>query len=353
MLLSSAASRMMRRLSVALACLVGASGVVVSVAGQTSYPTAVLTNGVMQATVYLPDPDRGYYRSTRFDWSGMVAGVEFGGHRFYDPWFTRSEPGVRDFVYRGNEIVAGAESSAVGLAEEFPQPQGFDSAQVGGTFVKVGVGLLRKMTDAAYSPFRAYDMVDPGTWSTEVSSDAVTSTQRLDAAAIGFGYEYRKTVRLVSSQPELVIEHELLNTGRRPIETTQYNHNFLTIDGTPTGAAFRITVPFDVRTPQPPDAALATIRGREIAYARTLVDNERVAFPVEGHGPDISDYDVLVENRATGASVQITSDRPMVRAYLWSIRSVISFEPFVDVTTKPGESTRWTYRYRYGGAPGR
>jgi len=37
----------------------------------------------------------------------------------------------------------------------------------------------------------------------------------------------------------------------------------------------------------------------------------------------------------------------MVRAYLWSIRSVISFEPFVDVTTAPGATTSWSYRYTY------
>ena len=30
-------------------------------------PTADLSNGVIDATVYLPDAARGFYRSTRFD----------------------------------------------------------------------------------------------------------------------------------------------------------------------------------------------------------------------------------------------------------------------------------------------
>jgi len=36
------------------------------------FPKAVLSNGPVQAVVYLPDPQKGYYRSTRFDWSGVV-----------------------------------------------------------------------------------------------------------------------------------------------------------------------------------------------------------------------------------------------------------------------------------------
>lgn len=338
----------MTRTFVALGCLVATSGVPVSVVSQNSPPAAVISNGVLRARVYLPDPDRGFYRSTRFDWSGMVSVVEHGGHRFYEPWFTRSEAGIRDFVYRNEDIVAGAESSAVGLAEEFPQPQVFDDAAIGEAFVKVGVGVLRRTSDAPYSPFRPYDLVDAGTWTTETSDISVRSTQTLDAAALGVGYVYTKTIRLPTNRAELLIEHVLQNTGQRQIATTQYNHNFLTIDRAQTGAAFRITVPFEIRTPQPPDAALATVRGREIHYMRTLVDEERVAFPVEGFSNEAGDYDVLVANRDTGAKVRVTSDRPMVRAYLWSIRSVISFEPFVDVTTEPGATTTWTYRYRFG-----
>ena len=36
---------------------------------------------------------------------------------------------------------------------------------------------------------------------------------------------------LTSGRPEIVIEHSLLNTGRLPLETNQYNHNFLVLDG--------------------------------------------------------------------------------------------------------------------------
>ena len=66
-----------------------------------TFPEATISNGQITARIYLPDPQRGFYRSTRFDWSGMIASLEHNGHQYYGPWFTGSDPSVRDFVYRG------------------------------------------------------------------------------------------------------------------------------------------------------------------------------------------------------------------------------------------------------------
>ena len=40
-----------------------------TLAGQ-EFPQAEITNGQIKAKLYLPDTEKGYYRSTRFDWSG-------------------------------------------------------------------------------------------------------------------------------------------------------------------------------------------------------------------------------------------------------------------------------------------
>jgi len=56
---------------------------------------------------------------------------------------------------------------------------------------------------------------------------------------------------------------------------------------------------------------------------------------------------VRVEHLKSGAGFRVTSDRPVASMSLWSIRSVISVEPFVDVSTAPGATTTWTYTYTY------
>ncbi len=42
------------------------------------YPSAVISNGDIRAKVYLPDAKRGFYTSTRFDWSGAVSSRSTG-----------------------------------------------------------------------------------------------------------------------------------------------------------------------------------------------------------------------------------------------------------------------------------
>jgi len=312
------------------------------------YPEAVLSNDQIRVRVYLPDPERGFYRSTRFDWSGVIASLEYQGHQYYGPWFTGTDPTVRDFIYKSDtELIASPQSAVTGPAEEFSRPQGFAEAKPGGTFVKVGVGVLRKKDDAAYSGYSNYDIVSTGQWEVEEGPGWIMFTQTVSDPLTGYAYEYRKTLRVTKGRPDLAIEHSLKNTGTKPIETVQYNHNFLTLDRATTGPGFAIVTTFPIQVPKPPDPAFAAVRGNEITYTKTLTGEERVSFQLEGYGKDASSYDIRVENRKTGAGVRITGDRPLARLPLWSIRSVLSIEPFVDVTTAPGETTNWKYLYSY------
>jgi hypothetical protein len=154
-------------------------------------------------------------------------------------------------------------------------------------------------------------------------------------------------VRLTAGRPELVIEHSLQNTGRLPLDANQYNHNFLVLDRITTGPEFTITCPFEIQTTRPPDPALAAIRANQILYLKTLEGEERVTFPIQGFGKEPKDYDVRVESRRTGAGFRVTSDRAPASIGFWSIRSVISVEPFVDLGTDPGKTTTWKYVYTY------
>src|ERR1700685_2832108 len=43
-------------------------------------PHAEIANSVMQVRLYLPDAASGFYRGTRFDWSGVVGDLQYPGH---------------------------------------------------------------------------------------------------------------------------------------------------------------------------------------------------------------------------------------------------------------------------------
>lgn len=311
-------------------------------------PQAEISNGSVHASVYLPDAQSGYYRGTRFDWAGVIRSLTHAGHSYYGPWFTKTDPHVIDFVFEGDEIVAGPASAITGPVEEFTTEDkalGFDRAKAGGTFIKIGVGVLRRPDQRAYSPYRPYEIVDSGKWDVVRRPDAIEFTQTLHDPGIGYAYRYTKKLRLVAGKPELLIEHELENTGRLAIQTSVYNHNFFVPDEQPVGPADVVMLPFKIQLKETPP--LAKIFGREFSYERALSGRETVAAQFTGFPHTVESYDFRVQNNKAGAGFHVSADRPLAQLHLWSIRSVLALEPFLDFTIEPGKSVHWRYMYTY------
>jgi hypothetical protein len=315
------------------------------------YPEARLEAPKIQATVYLPDASTGFYHGLRFDWAGIIGSLKSGGHEYYGPWFSKLDPSVRDFVFQDGEIAASAASAATGPAEEFQTPLGYDSAKPGGTFVKPGVGVLRKTDDAAYSPYTAYQLVDTGKWSVKRSGSSVEITQLLDSPENDYKYIYTKTIRLIPGEARMVIEHTLRNTGGVAIRTKLYDHNFLTLDHAPIGPNITVILPFEIKPVSSPDPQFARIDGKRFVYLKTLVDKDRVTSGLQGFGGNASDYDIRVENRRAGAGVRIRGDHPLDNLSLWSIRSVMAVEPFIQISVDPQREVSWKYTYDYYSVP--
>ena len=310
------------------------------------FPAAEIANDQIKAKIYLPEVKRGYYQGTRFDWSGVMHSLQFKGHDYYGPWFQRTDPKVHDFIYDGADIVAGPCSAITGPVDEFG-PVGWDEAKIGGNFIKIGIGALRKPDDAKYDNYRLYEIADPGKWTVRKHPDSIEFIQEVTDSSSGYGYVYRKTMRLVHGKPEMVLEHSLRNSGTRAIKTSVYNHNFLVLDKQAPGPGFQISVPFELHSPHPPNKELAEIRGNQIVYLKTLKDRDVVATPIEGFSSSAKDYNIRLENTQVGAGMTIEGDRPLLSESLWSIRTVVAMEPFVSVAVEPGGEFTWKSTYAY------
>jgi hypothetical protein len=319
--------------------------------GQTP-PSAVLDNGQIHAVIYLPDSTNGFYRGTRFDWAGIVGKLTAGGHTYYDQWFTRTDPAGGDFVYQGGDIVAGPASSAMGVPEEFSTDDnlGYSSAPVGGTFIKIGVGILRKPEEAKYNHYTHYEIVDGGKRTVSATKTSITFTQELLDKSTGYGYLYTKTIRLVPNTSQMVLEHTLKNTGTRAIEGRVYDHNFLTLDRQSPGPDFTITTPFPITPKRPIKTELGSVNGNVITYNKVLQDEENFSVAMGGHSDKASDYDFAVENKKVNAKVRIQGDKPLESVSLWSMRATLAIEPYIKLSIAPGQETEWKYTYTYGPA---
>jgi hypothetical protein len=297
-------------------------------------PQAEISNGAIRAKLYLPDAEQGYYRATRFDWSGQISSLEFQGHNYFGKWFDRYDP-------KGND-------SIMGPVEEFlsnGMGLGYADAKAGESFVKIGVGAIRKPEERSFQQFKTYEIADPGKWTIDKFADRVEFTQEVKDT-LGYAYIYKKTVRLTKDKPQLVLEHSLKNTGSKIIESSVYEHNFYMIDGKPSGPDFTVKVPFAVRAVADL-RGLAEIRGSQLTYLKELQRGQTVHSALEGYGKTAKDYDIRVENTATRAGVRQTSDRPIAKLDFWSIRSTICPEAYIDMRIEPGKTFTWSINYDF------
>jgi hypothetical protein len=206
-----------------------------------SYPSHEISNGEITATIFLPDAARGFYTTTRFDWSGAIGSLKYKGHEYYGRWFSRITD-IYDFGYEGpaKDVISADFTAMLGPAEEFGAI-GYNDAPPGGLFVKPGIGLLRR-DDGTYNHSRPYTIVNGGLWHVTTARDRVTFTHTLQELSIGFGYVYTKVIRLTPGRPQMVISHVMHNTGSKPIATNVYNHNFTTIGMETIGPDVEVSV---------------------------------------------------------------------------------------------------------------
>lgn len=288
------------------------------------FPQAEISSGDLHARLYLPDPETGYYRATRFDWAGVIPSLTYKGIEYFGQWFPKYDPKLHDAI--------------MGPVESF-DPIGYNQAKPGDTFLRIGVGKLKRVDEKPVNNFFTYEIADGGKWSSKASKDRVEFTH--DLAGV---YLYRKIV--VLDKDKLILEHSLKNTGKDLLETDVYNHDFYMIAGKPSGPDFTVQFPFEPRAQQDMKDVTA-LKGKQLVYAREFQPRESINVDLEGFSSAAKDYDIRVENRAVRAGVRQTSDHGMSRLHFWSINTTVCPEAYTHVKVEPGKEFRWRVVFQF------
>ena len=244
-------------------------------------------------------------------------------------------------------------TAAVGPAEEFYTGNvglGYNEAPVGGTFIKIGVGVLRKPQAPRYDHSSRTDRRQANGRSRRRRRPSSSPT--ICVPVIGLCVQLRKVVRLTPGNPEMTIAHRLRNTGTKAIATNVYNHDFVVLDRQPPGPDFVVKFPYPLvpgargRAPRRPAPHLARrsgggsravarprrtlvdhnvdascrsenscapvgeLVGNEIRYTKVLEGQERMTTGVGGFSNEVKDYDIRVENAKVGVGFRLTADTP-------------------------------------------
>ncbi len=129
-----------------------------------------------------------------------------------EQWFEHYDPKIHDAISGPVEEFL---TNGAGL--------GYDEAKAGESFVRIGVGAVRKPDEPRYRRFSTYEIVDAGKWTVHHGADWIEFIHQLGDTG-GYSYVYRKKLRL--AKDKLIIEHHLKNTGRKTIAASVYDHNF-------------------------------------------------------------------------------------------------------------------------------
>lgn len=306
-------------------------------------PHVVISNGLVSAHVFPPGKNS-LYKGTRFDHAGVVLHVTYKGQDYSDYWFDRFVVDPRD-TSRHASGTQTACCAVSGPVEEFGVV-GFEEAGMGGRFLKPGVGIFKRDGDNP-TQHPTLPPLNAGARSFKSSKTGAQFVHDLKDTASGYGYHYAKNVELVEGKPQMTMSHELKNIGSKPIVTTVYNHNFLTLS--PGSEHLTITAPFNWSAAVPLQPELVKLDGKTIRYIAPIPTGVTTQSVMTGFGTRASDYDFRVTNTKTGFGQRIRGDLPIAKINMWSIVTNYSLEPYIAISLKPGETKRWTYTYDFYG----
>jgi hypothetical protein len=118
------------------------------------------------------------------------------------------------------------------------------------------------------------------------------------------------------------------------------------IDGQATGPDFVVRFPFELKADRDLKG-YAAVRGNQLEYTKEIPQRDYIIALLSGYGSTVADHGFAIENRKTKAGVRMSTDRPMTKLQLWSPRTTICPEPYIDLKVAPGEADRWSIRYEF------
>lgn len=266
-----------------------------------------------------------FYTGSRFDWTGFITAITLDG----------KHPFCVD-----ESLVPGVGTGGKGLCNEFGiyEPIGYDEAKVGECFPKLGVGLLTRRSTEEYRFFEPYPISPFDVHITTKPDSIIFETQ--PKPCNGYAVLLKKT--LTVNDNHMVVDYYLENTGDKTLHTTEYIHNFVSVDHKGTRTQNELTFSFDLKGDSIPE--VFDVKGNTIGFKAN--PEKEFYWAPQGHQGQSSCWWKLID-KETGVGLKESCNFPPQRAAIWGKGHVISPEVFIELLVKPGEAKRWTRSYEF------
>ncbi len=285
----------------------------------------ILKNKNLEIQIDIPFEN---YNFSRFDWTGKIVEVNYQNIQMSS--VERTDCQNENYFGKGFYSEFGIDTAL-----------GFDEADIGGWFHKIGVGLLKK-EDNQYLFSKTYN-IKPAEFKVISEANRVLISCKSDAIN-GYSYLLRKEIELHESS--FTIKYYLQNTGEKDIITNEYVHNFTAINNDLVGNNYILKFPFHLK----PDLFEKTVnpelkvdigeneikfnsRPKEQFFFSNLTGGEYVH----------AEWELI--NLKSKIGIRETGSFQTNKVNLWGWKHVISPELFFNIFIKPGQSIEWSRNY--------
>lgn len=223
-----------------------------------------------------------------------------------------------------------------GFPDEFEMPLLYDEAAVGGGFIKIGVGIEKKLSDSAYTNWDEHPIIKGAVTEVEQNGNTVTFIQKAEYGLIG--YEYTKTISL--SETGYSIKHCLNNTGYTTWDTLWYSHEFLPVKDIGDKISLLINMGGKLRVKSPN----LTEKDGEVEIVIKDMSSEGDCFQWDMENSN-SNFQMLVSESGTPILVA-EGDYSYQELQVYVNDKIISVEPKLKIRLEPGEQKGWSTKYK-------
>jgi hypothetical protein len=156
----------------------------------------------------------------------------------------------------------------------------------------------------------------------------------------GYAVMYIKTIRVMDT--ELIIDYSIENIGDKIIQTTEYCHNFVTINNALIGPDYNLEFSFPIEL--------------DVKVGSFIVDHNTINWerPVEDifylklkNVPKVQNQFSELVYKPSGVGFRETSKFELEKVAVWGMPHVVSPESFVKINIDRSEKQTWQRVYNF------
>ena len=238
-------------------------------------------------------------------------------------------------------------SHGSGLCGEFVLATG-ELAKAGEYFFKPGVGHVKQTNDfQRFNIFGTYEFKAFQVTAEQISDTEISFYQK-GIPCNGYCVDIRKNYHLQDNR--LTLEIEATNTGSEAFSLSEYQHNFVSLDGMPTEPGYILELPCDKNllgieqaTLRQVDEALLPsavyVQASEIHWKESM--DEKILYHESSDIDPKAPARWILRHEQSPISVTEEVDFCPSMVIIWSVEHCICPEFYNTIQLTPGETARW------------